>query len=178
MLRIVLRALVITALCSLFSGAAWYFGGVTAFLLSLPIFAVGLSRVIIDLLAELRHGARKLALEHLDGKYFSYLGVSLQVLEDEEHCRWIPISEVRRIVGSAASDRALELTYPGGWRRMGKPEQGYLRDDALMTYLAKEPSMKAIKFKNWAQRNIAFPAGRQRQRLGIHLTDASVRDSG
>ena len=61
MLRIVLRALVITALCSLFSGAAWYFGGVTAFLLSLPIFAVGLSRVIIDLLTDSGTGAMSAA---------------------------------------------------------------------------------------------------------------------
>ena len=175
--QILVRALIIIVLCSLFSWAAYHFINAFAMVLSLPLFGVALSRVLIDLIAELRHGERALSMAHLDGHYFSYLGVPLQVVEDEEHGRWIPTAEVRRIVGDVATDRALALTYPNGWRAFGKPEQGHLRDDALLTYLSKQPSMRAIKFKNWAERNIAFPARRQRERLGIQLAGADLRDT-
>lgn len=177
MQQILLRALFAITLCSLVSAAAFYYFGPTAMVLSLPLFGIALSRVIIDLVAELRHGVRDLTLAHLDGHHFSYLGVTLQVLEDEDHCRWVPTAEIRRIVGSVATDRALALTYPNGWRSLGQPEQGHLRDDALLTYLAKEPSMRAIKFKNWAERNIAFPARKQRERLGIRLSDPEFKDT-
>lgn len=177
MKQILVRVLVTIVLCSLFSYAAYRFINIYAMVLSLPLFGIALSRILIDLIAELRHSEQAFSMAHLDGHYFSYLGFTLQVLEDEEHCRWIPTAELRRIVGNVAADRALSLTYPSGWRAFGKPEQGHLRDDALLTYLTKQPSMRAIKFKNWAERNIAFPARRQRERLGIHLSDAAFKDS-
>jgi hypothetical protein len=65
----------------------------------------------------------------------------------------------------------LELTYPGGWALLGKPPQCHLRDDALLLYLAKEQELRGIQFKNWAERNIAFPARRKRERFGIRLND-------
>ncbi len=176
MKKVLLRGFLITLACCAFSAAAWYFINIYAMVISLPIFGIALSRVIIDFVAEMRISARDAALAHLDGVYFSYRGTGLQVLEDEEHCRWVPTNEVRRIVGSAAPDRLLALTYPTGFSAMGEPEQGHLRDDALMAYLAKEPSMPAIKFKNWAERNIAFPARKQRERLGIRLAEPTAKE--
>ena len=60
MQRILLRALFAITLCSLVSAAAYYFLSPIAMVLSLPLFGIALSRVIIDLIAELRRGARDL----------------------------------------------------------------------------------------------------------------------
>ncbi|MFZ4481472.1 MAG: hypothetical protein ACOYNZ_16435 [Rhodoferax sp.] len=168
MRRILKRGLVAIILCSLFSAAAYYFLNVYAFFFSLPMFGIALSRVTIDLLGDLRHRADSLAMAQMQGRHYSYAGIPLHVLEDEEHCRWIPTAVVREIVGGGTSDRALAISYAGGWCAMGKPEQGHLRDDALMIYLTRHSSVRGLKFRHWAERNIAFPARRQRQRLGIH----------
>jgi hypothetical protein len=169
MKQILLRALVAITLCSLVSAAAYYFLNIYAMVLSLPLFGLGLSRVIIDLIAELRHVSHDLAIGHLNGHFYSYCGVALHVLEDESHCRWIPTAVLRKIMGGGATDGALAVTYRNGWCAMGKPERGHLRDDALMVYLTRASSIRGIKFRNWAERNIAFPARRQRERLGIRL---------
>ena len=42
-------------------------------------------------------------------------------------------------------------------------------DDALVAHLSNATTPQAIKFKNWAQRNIAYPANKTRERLGIKL---------
>lgn len=170
MRQILLRGLTAITLCSLFSGAAYYFLGLPAMILSLPLFGYGLSRVIIDLVAELRHVARGMAIGHLSGHFYSYNGTPVPVLEDESHCRWVPTAVMRTIIGSGASDGALAIAYPVGWCAMGKPAQGHLRDDALMNYLAKQGSVPAVNFKNWAERSIAFPARKQRERLGVRLS--------
>ena len=36
-----------------------------------------------------------------------------------------------------------------------------------MAHLAKETSADALRFRHWAEREIAFPARRLRERLGI-----------
>lgn len=50
---------------------------------------------------------------------------------------------------------------------MGKPEQPYLRDDALIEHLAREGSPAALRFRTWVERTIAFPASRIRTQFGI-----------
>ena len=159
-------------LCVLFSAAAYYFVNVQAMVFSLPLVGIVMARAIVNLAENMHRGMKYMAYAHLDGHYYSYLDIQLLVLEDEQdYCRWVPATEVRRIVGKVATDSALALTYPSGWRMLGERCQGHLRDDALMLYLAKERSPSGIKFKNWAARNIAFPARRQRERHAIHLTD-------
>jgi hypothetical protein len=165
------RAAFIVFLCSLFSAFAYYFVNVYAFGLSFAMWGIALSRVFIDLTEELHYGVKRVHLGHLSGRHFAYLGVTVNAFEDDEHCYWVPADTVRQITGQGANDRALATTYPGGWEVFGKPPQGHLRDDALLLYLAKEQDLRGIKFKNWVERNIAFPARRRREQLGVRLED-------
>lgn len=171
MKQILTRGFFIVVLCSCFSAAAYYFINVYAMMLSLPLFGIGLSRVIIDLVAELRHYFREAASRKISGKHYSFRGITLHVVEDDDYAFWFPADEIRKAVGQGAADRALALTYPTGWCEMGKPLKGYLRDDALLIYLSKETSLQGIKFKIWVERTIAFQAKSQRERFGIRLED-------
>ncbi len=135
------------------------------------VIGMAFSRILIDLMAELSWSLRAAVLEGLGGEYYQYQDWRLQVLEDESHCRWVPVDEVRKIVGNLASDRTLAHVYLSGCLPMGKPPKPHLRDDALLAHLAHAPSIRSIKFKNWAERNIAFPARTTRKRLGIQLAD-------
>ncbi len=164
-LRIVIRLL----LCAACSWLVWRFGGLAVMVATAPLYGVALARPLLDLASELRHGARAAVWRPLEGRHCVFRGTPVQVLEDEQHCRWVRAADVRRIVGFTASDGALALTYPNGWRAMGRPAQPHFSDDALIVHLSKETTPEALRFRHWAEREIAFPARRTRERLGIRL---------
>jgi len=155
------------ALCA---GVAWLAGragGMGAFLGTLPLFGIALARPLIDLASELRHATRAAVWRPLEGRHFAYRGTPVQVLEDDDHRRWVRAADVRAIVGYTASHGALALTYPSGWRTMGHPAEPHFSDEALIAHLMKEGAPEALRFRHWAEREIAFPAQRLRERLGV-----------
>ncbi|TSA14871.1 MAG: hypothetical protein D4R79_02445 [Comamonadaceae bacterium] len=150
----------------LFGPAVWLF---LAFLAA-PLF----KRIVVDLLAELGWQIRRATLEPLHGSFYQFQNFQLQVVEDDDHCRWIPTEKVRQIVGQLASDEALAKLFPSGLQRLGDEQKGYLRDDALMAHLAGAHSSQGIKFKNWIERNVAFPARKIRERKRVVIRAATA----
>jgi len=150
----------------LFGPGVWIF---EAFLIRMVF-----PRIVVDLLAEMGWQMRRAVLEPLSGKHYQFQNYALEVVEDDDHCRWIPTERVREIVGQLASDEALAHMYPSGHQRMGQSQKSYLRDDALMAHLAKAEDSQAIKFKNWIERNVAFPARRIRERKRVVIRAATA----
>jgi hypothetical protein len=60
--------------------------------------------------------------------------------------------------------------------RIGRPLEPHVRDDALLAHLDKERSPEALRLRHWVEREIAFPARRQRARLGIRSAAADRGD--
>ncbi len=146
--------------------------GAVGLVLTAPIIGVAFTRLVIDVSSELGWGIRSAVLAPLSGKHYVYMSFNLRIVEDDDFARWMSLTDVRRIVGSGATDKALSHTYPSGYQIFdGKP---HLRDDALLLYLAREPSTPAIKLRNWAERSIAFPARTERKRRGIYLRDPTL----
>ncbi|MEO7338714.1 MAG: hypothetical protein ABIV63_19250 [Caldimonas sp.] len=160
------------ALCAGVTWLAWRFGGLTSAVGTIVLYAVALPRPLIDLASELRHQTRRAHWRDVEGRHFAYHGSPVSVHEDIDHRRWIRVRDVRTIVGFTSSDAALAVTYPNGWRLMGRPPEAHLREDALLAHLTKERSPATAKFCHWAEREIVFPARRQRERLGIRTTPA------
>ena len=159
------------ALCGLVSYAAWRFGGLTSAVGTLVLYAVALPKPLIDLASEIRHLVRRAQWRDREGRHYAYHGRPLTVHEDIDHRRWVGLGGVRAIVGFTASDATLQVTYPEGWQVLGRPPAPCLRDDALIAHLATERSPVALKFRHWVEREIAFPARRERERLGIRSPD-------
>ena len=158
--RIALRL----ALCAAVTWGVWRIGGLAAMVMTAPLYAVALAKPLIDLASDLRHGLRTAVWRPLEGRHHVYRGMPVQVLEDEARQRWVRAADVRRIIGHGTSDGALAITYPAGWRLMGRPAQPHFSDAALLTHLAKDPSPEAVRLRHWVEREIAFPAQRARER--------------
>lgn len=167
-----LRLLGRLLLGSAVSALAWWYGGITAFCTSLALFGVLLARPLLDFASDLRQALRSAVWAPLAGRHWVYRGTPVEVLLDDRHGRWLRASDLRRIAGTTASDGALALSYPGGCRRIGRPPQCHLRDDAVLLHLAKERSPEALRFARWVEREIAFPARRLRTHHGIRLEPA------
>lgn len=169
MSEVLLRIAVRVALCVAVSWVLWRYLGLATAVASAPLYGIALARPLLDLASELRHQTRAAVWRPLEGRHFVYRGTPLQVLEDDAHRRWVRAADVRRVLGHGASDAALALRYPNGWRSYGRPAEAHFSDDALIAHLAKASSPEALRFRRWAERVIAFPARRQRERLGIRL---------
>ena len=163
LLRIAIRVL----LCAAVSWVVWRYFGVAVAVASAPLYGIALARPLIDLASDLRHATRAAVWRPLEGRHFVYRGTPVQVLEDDDHRRWVRAADVRAIVGHTASHGAISLTYPSGWRTMGKPAEPHFSDEALIAHLMKASAPEALRFRHWAEREIAFPAQRLRERLGI-----------
>ena len=157
------------ALCAGLAWLAWRWGGAVSLTFALAMLGVALARPLIDLASELRHGVRMAVWKPVEGRYYAFQGHRIRVVEDADHCRWVCAADVRRAVGFTAGDGALALSYPNGWDSFGVPPEPHFSDEALLLHLAKERSAEAIRFKNWAEREITFPARRERERRGIRL---------
>lgn len=174
--RLAFTLAVRVALCAVLTWLAWRIFG-AAGLLAGALLGLALPRPLLALAGELRRQLRARVWRDLEGRHYAYHGRRVEVLEDVSHCRWVRAADVREIVGFTASEGALALSYPSGFRRLGVPVQAYFSDEALLVHLAKEPGATAIRFKNWVEREISFPARRQRERLGIRL-EAPDFDAG
>ncbi len=158
-----------TMVCCLFVYVMFQWLGAIGLVIAAPLIGVAFSRLVIDGSAEMGQAMRSAVWLPLHGKHYVYQGFNLKIIEDDDHARCVAMAGVRRIVGSGATDKALAQSYPSGWQVWDA--RGHLRDDALLLYLAREPSTAAIKLRNWVDHNVAFPARTARKRRGVYLRE-------
>jgi len=154
------------AICALVSWVAWRLGGVIAAMTSVALVGVLLAKPLVELFIEIRAAMRARAWAPVQGRHWAFKGIAVDVLEDDEHRRWVRASDVQKIVGYTASDASLRLTYPNGYRNLGAPTAAYFSDDALLVHLGKQNNSRALRFRHWVEREIAFPARRLRGEQG------------
>lgn len=177
-MKLALRIAVRLALCAAVSWGLWRLGGLVLMLMSAPLYGVAFARPLLDLAGEARHAMRAAVWRPLEGRHCVYRGTPVQVLEDDDHVRWVRAADVRRIVGPTASNGALALTYPSGWRMLGTPAEPHFSDEALIAHLRKDRSPEALRFRQWVERTIAYPAQRRRGQLGIRPPVPGRVDTG
>jgi hypothetical protein len=144
---------------------------------TLPLFGIVLARPLLELAAALRDGMKEVQLAAVAGRHYAFRGRSVQVLEDADRRRWVRLADVRALVGFTASDGALAITYRDGVRRLGQPAEAHVSEEALLAHLMKERAPEAARLRVWVEREIVFPARRERERLGIR-TPALGADAG
>ena len=159
-------------------GATWGvwrlgFGGGTVFMAGL--FGVALARPLLELASEVRHQMRRANWRELEGRHYVFRGVPIKVTEDADRQRWVRLADVRKAIGFTAGDAALQVAYPAGFQRIGRGAQAHLGDEALLAHLAKERSPEAIRLRLWVEREIVFPARRERERFGIRTAPSEAR---
>ena len=170
MIRIVASLALRLAIWLLALWALWRLTGVFGLLLSLPLFGIIVARSLVDLGIELHYKMKHAHWRHLEGRHYAFRGHRVSVLEDADHRRWVRLADIRAIVGFTASDGALAVTYPNGVQRLGRPAEVHVSDEALLAHLQKERSPDAIRLSAWVEREIVFPARRERERLGVRTT--------
>jgi hypothetical protein len=175
-IEVVATIVVRLAACALVSWLVWRSFGAVSMVTTLPLFGIALARPLLDLASALRHAMNRAHWRDVEGRHYAYRGRMVRVVEDDAHSRWIRLADVRAIVGLTATDGALAITYPDCLARIGRPPEPHLRDEALLAHLEKERSPEALRLRHWVEREIVFPARRERERLGVHPAAADPSD--
>jgi hypothetical protein len=162
MIRIVLRILFRLVLCAVASYFMWRRFGASGLAMSAPIFGVALARPIIDLVAEFSGLAKRVALADLEGRNFEFRGCRLNVAEHDDGHRWISVRDVRKVLPSFPRDAVLRSQYPADLVHDAALKGERIRAEALLTHLRKATETDSIKFRNWLERDVIFPAARAR----------------
>ena len=177
MIAIVATIAVRGAGCALLFWWIWRTFGLATAMPVAALFGIALARPLIEFaeaVARLMHHAH---WRDVEGRHYAYRGREVAVVEDDDRHRWLRLADVRAIVGFTATDGALAVSYPDAVQQLGRPPATYVRDDALLGHLAKERSAEAARLRSWVEREIAFPARRERERLGIGTRGADGADS-
>ena len=169
MIRIVASLALRLAFCLLLSWTVWRWFGAATMVPTLALFGILLARPLLDLAGELRDGMKQVQLAPVQGRHYAFRGRAVGVVDDADRRRWVRLADVRAIVGFTASDGALAIAYPDGVRRLGRPPEPHISEEALLAHLLKERAPEAARLRVWVEREIVFPARRERERLGIRL---------
>jgi hypothetical protein len=141
------------------------------------VAGIVLARPLLDLAIEIYQAMRRANWRELEGRHYAFKGRTVHVVVDADHQRWIRLADIRAIAGFTASDAALQVTYLAGWRLLGRPAVAHLSDEALLVHIAKERTPEAVRLRIWIEREIVFPARRERERHGIRLEGLDFRAS-
>jgi hypothetical protein len=179
MTEVLLRIAIRLALCTACSWLVWRTMGLTAMVTTAPLYGVAMAKPLMELASAVRHAAKAHILRKVQGRYYVFRGIPVQVIEDDECRRWVRASDVRRVGATTATDGALALTYPDGWRSMGKPAQPHISGDALLKHLKKDSSPQVLRFTHWVEREIVFPAKARaaRQKVSPEATQQPTPES-
>jgi len=169
MTRILATIALRLAICVAISWLVWRRLGLSGMVPSLALFGILLARPLLDLAGALRDGMKQVQLAPVEGRHYAFRGRAVQVIDDVDRRRWVRLADVRAIVGFTASDGALAISYPDGVRRLGRPAEPHVSEEALLAHLLKERTPEAARLRRWVEREIVFPARRERERLGIRL---------
>lgn len=159
------------AIAAVLAGLAWWHSGgpSSLFVIALALSGPLLARPLVDLAGDLRRGLRQAVWAPLEGQHFVFRGVPVVVHEDVDHRRWIRLADLQRIAGFTASDGALALTYPQHWHVDTGDGSAWLEAEAAIVHLRRDPGARALRLAQWIDREVAYPARRQRERLGIRV---------
>ncbi len=146
-------------------GLVGYRYGVFTFLFLAPLFAVLMKWPLFALVANFRRRMLEQVWLPVHGQHYMFRDVTIHVLEDADHRRWVSLADVQKVLGALAGERTLATAYPGCLKIIGEPARPHIRDDALVTLLGKVNQPKALRFRTWVERNIAFPGRTVRARL-------------
>jgi len=151
--------------CALLAWLAWYLVGPVGLAVSAGAVGIALAKALLELASELFHGLRAQAYRDVEGQYYAYRGTPVRVLEDIEHVRWLRMADVRKVLGAGTSDATLATLHGAQCRRHGPRKETYLSADALLQQLARDSRAEAGRFREWVERDVAYPARQLRARV-------------
>ncbi|MBL8328649.1 MAG: hypothetical protein JNJ71_07330 [Rubrivivax sp.] len=135
-----------------------------ALVLLSPLIGFALAPLLGSLLGHSVDAMKAAAIRDIDGQHYEYKGRPLVVVEDLQGDRWIQIKGLRSILRALPRDEVL-LRIAAEDVARGEGSRALLfRAQGLNAYLQRNQDDNAVRFRNWLQREVIFPAEKAKRR--------------
>lgn len=153
--------------CAFVAWLFWRWKGPFGLVFAAPLWGVAFAKPVLDVLSTLRHTAKAMAYASTEGRHFEHHGHAIDIVDDEDHHRWLSTADVRKVIPGLPREAVLQRQFPAGVRD-DRSRKGHRIDaEALISYLSKSTDSDTLRFRNWLEREVARPAAITRRRLGI-----------
>ena len=140
--------------------------GIVGFLMAAPLWGALLALPILDGFGAGARLMRWLSWIDVDGRYYEHRARWVDVVEDSGGQRFIRLGHVRQFLPDLPADATFVQLYADRTLTHGRIAHAYLRDDALLEYLAKASTDDAIKLRQWVDREVLRPGKKRREHEG------------
>lgn len=154
--------LVVAGVCA---WGGWHWLGPGGLALTSPLVAYALTRPLASLLSGGVRWSVSRAYRRVQGRHYAFHDISLDVIEDDEQCRWMRAADIRRVLAGFPRDEVLARVLDASQQRAGpNPTPGlYVSVEALGPLLERTEQPLARRFKHWVQREVEGPSGSARR---------------
>ena len=141
----------------------WHWFGPFGLIFGMPVLGV-FAFPLVDIVAGYPRFVSRLAMRQVEGRYFAYRGMSLDIDIDERAVCWISTADVRKLVPTLPTEPVLVRVYAGQVKESGNPRQWRITIDALSLVLSKATDADHTKFGAWLEKDVARPARNRLER--------------
>ncbi len=143
--------------------ALWHWFGPFGLVFGMPVLGV-FAFPLVDLVAGYPRFVSRFVMRKVEGRYFAYRGMSLDIDIDERAVCWISTADVRKLVPTLPTEPVLVRVYSGQVKESGHPRQWRITIDALSQFLSKSTDADNTKFGTWLEKDVARPARNRLER--------------
>lgn len=141
----------------------WHWFGPFGLVFGMPVLGV-FAFPLVDIVAGYPRFVSRLVMRKVEGRYFAYRGMSLDIDIDERAVCWISTADVRKLVPTLPTEPVLVRVYTGQVKEAGNPRQWRITIDALSLFLSKSTDADNTKFGAWLEQDVARPARNRLER--------------
>ena len=141
---------------------AWRAFGAFGALAGSVLFGL-LAKSLIDVVAGYPRFVSRIVMRKVEGRYFEYRGMSLDIHIDAQALCWISTHDLRKLVALPA-DPVLQRLVPLQCGELGDPSQWRITVEGLAQVLAKSREPDVTKLCRWLEVDVARPARKRRER--------------
>jgi hypothetical protein len=158
-MKLALTVILRLALCAATSWVVWRYLGLAGMVATIPLYALALTRPIMDAAAAFHHGTVEAVYADVKGRYREHRGHAVDVVEDEDGHDWVRLKDARHIVPGLARDEVLQRVYPGKVQALAPSRELRIRADTLVEHLRASQDDTAVKFKVFLERELLTRRG-------------------
>ena len=141
----------------------WHWFGPFGLVFGMPVLGV-FAFPLVDIVAGYPRFVSRLVMRKVEGRYFAYRGMSLDIDIDERAVCWISTADVRKLVPTLPTEPVLVRVYTGQVKESGNPRQWRITIDALSLFLSKSTDADNTRFGAWLEKDVARPARNRLER--------------
>ena len=135
----------------------WHWFGPFGLVFGMPVLGV-FAFPLVDIVAGYPRFVSRLVMRKVEGRYFAYRSMSLDIDIDERAVCWVSIADVRKLVPTLPAEAVLLRLFAGQVKESGDPRQWRITIHALGLFLSKSTDAELTKFGTWLEKDVAQPA--------------------